>query len=153
MKLRTTVLALLSIALVACGSDAPDETTEIITVADGATIEVANATIEVPANAVSADTEVTVSIGSIADYQQLADARDLVIEFDPPMALESSASIEIDIGDPAPLATDFAQLHQFTDGVWIGVDVSTIIDEDGRVHSAINLLAPTAVVITTPDPT
>jgi hypothetical protein len=75
-----------------------------------------------------------------------------VVVFDPYLSLASSASITIDPGDPAPTQNEYALLQQFIDGVWIGVDVSTVIDSDGLVHSAIPTLAPTAVVIATPDP-
>ena len=149
--MRTTSIAFCSILLLACGSDSPSETTQIISASEGATIDVANATIEIPANAVAQDTEVTVTVGSVADYEPLDNARDVVIEFEPFVVLEASASITIDVGSPAPAENEFAFLSQFIDGVWIGVDSSTVIDSDGNVQSAINRLAPTAVVVSLPD--
>lgn len=153
--MRTTLIALACVTLLACGGgdDGSDEVTELITADEGGTIDLGDGTtIEIPANAVSEDVEVTVTVGTLDEFAPLDNARDRVIVFEPYMSLASSASITIDVGDPAPTPNEYAILEQFIDGVWIGVDASTIIDTDGLVHSAISTLAPTAVIIALPDP-
>ena len=141
----------LVLAVGACGGNDGGGGPELITVAEGATIELGSGTvIEIPANAVTEDTEVVVSLGEVTDFAPLQGSRGQAIVFDPPIALSVSAAVTIDV-DPAPSQNEYAQLYQFTDGVWIGLDVSTIIDADGRVLSAIEALRPTAVQIVLPD--
>jgi hypothetical protein len=146
-----TLVPGLVLAVAACGGGGDGGGTELITVGEGATIELGSGTvIEVPANAVTEDTEVTVSLGEVTDFAPLQNSRGQAIVFDPPVSLAVSAAVTIDV-EPAPTANDYAALYQFTDGVWIGLDVSTIIDADGRVQSVIDVLRPTAVQILQPD--
>lgn len=145
--MKKTLVALCWVMAAACGGDDPSGV-ELITVADGATIALSDGTvIEIPANAVAADIEVTVSHAALTEFAPLAEGRDQVLVFEPYVALSAPATVTIDVGEPAPSPSDYASVYQFGDGVWIGLDTSTVIDADGRIHSAIPALGPTAVRI------
>ena len=62
--MRVTLIALACVTLVACGGgDGSDGTTQLITADEGGTIDLGNGTtIEIPANAVTEDVEVTVTL-------------------------------------------------------------------------------------------
>jgi hypothetical protein len=148
--MKTALFCSLVLVMGACGGGGGGDT-ELITVDQGATIELGSGTvIEIPANAVSEDTEVAVSLGNVADFAVLEGSRGQAIVFDPPVALSLSADVTIDV-DPAPTESEWAVVYQFADGEWIGLDVSTIIDAEGRVHTVIPALRPTAVQIILPD--
>jgi hypothetical protein len=66
--MRVTLIALACVTLLACGGgdDGSDEVTELITADEGGTIDLGGGTtIEIPANAVTEDVEVTVSVGTL----------------------------------------------------------------------------------------
>ena len=138
MSIKSLLIASSAVLLFACGSsgDDPTEVTELITTSEGGTLDLGEATVEIPANALSEDTEITLSFGSVADFGPLENARSVVVVFDPPSTLSEMAQITIDPGTPAATPNQYAILYQYGDGEWIGVDASTIINADGMVKVA-----------------
>ncbi len=132
------------------GTDVGDEVTEVISAQSGGTVELGAARVEFPPNAFAEDTEVSVRVASLDEFAPLEHARGNVLVFEPSMALSASALIEMDPGQPAPGDSGFALFEQFIDNTWIGVDSSTIVNEDGLVESSIYRLAPTVVVVLPP---
>ena len=134
------------------GDEVGDEATEVISADTGGTVELGATRVQFPANAFSEDTEVSMRIASLDDFEPLENAREIVLVFEPAMALAASAVIEMDPGDPDPGDSGFAFLSQFVDGTWIGVDASTTVNAEGLIESSIYRLAPTVVVVVPPVP-
>jgi len=148
--MKSSLSCFVVLAVSACGGGS-DGGTQLITVDQGATIDLGSGTvIEIPAHAVAEDTEIAASLADVADFAVLDGSRGQAIVFDPPIALLASADATIDV-EPAPTEGEWAIVYQFVDGAWVGLDVSTVTDAEGRVHTVIEALRPTAVKIILPD--
>ena len=141
------LLIAISLFAAACGGSSSEDTT-LITASAGGELSISGATIDIPAGALSEDTELTVSEGSISDYPALEGADNRVLEFDPPVSLSGLATIRIRPKQAIP-ADGSAFIRIFTDGVWITPDVSSVVI-DGEIDTALPFLAPVAVVVQQP---
>jgi hypothetical protein len=144
-------------ALVACddGKEQPQGTTVMILAATGGTVAMKGdeTSLSIPANALAADTEVTLSYGELSDYGALTDARSRVVVLEPAGTLLSSpASLLIDPGAPAIGAEQIVTVYQWVDGVdggWSSPRAAEVVSL-GLVSTTVNRLAPLAIVVEDP---
>ena len=107
-----------------CGGEAGEElaTTQHIEAATGGTITIegTGSGIEIPANALASDMDVTVRLDSIEDYPALAGALDLVIAIEPEgTALANDARVTIDPDGPEVAEGKTLAARQLRDGEWV----------------------------------
>jgi len=148
MKLIPTAIALASL-LAACGSDGEDTVSTMISATEGGTVEVegTETRLAIPADSLGEDTEVTVAMASIADYEELEGAIDLVIDLSPPTALSASAALTIDTSDMQISTDAYLSVRQYVDGQWLQPELSSAeLSSGGVIITKVSLLAPTAVV-------
>jgi len=143
----------IALAVAACGGAGGDDdsATVLITAAEGGSIEIdgTDTRVVIPADALGEDTEITISMGHLADYGAADDARDGVLVFSPDgIVLSRPAEITLNPGDPAVDGTELVSILQFVDGGWYPPEVSSAaIGSGGLVGASVSVLAPVAVVI------
>lgn len=148
-------IAAVAIGLVAgCGDDDGGNGTNgvLITAAQGGTVsmETDETSINIPPNALSEDTMISIEYGSLSEYGSLENARERVLEIAPEgLVLGSPASVLIDPGQPAISGGQIVTVVQFIDGGWSAEKPATVVS-GGLVSASISVLAPLAVVVTTP---
>jgi len=159
---RATVLATLITSLAfaaACGGGGGDDdsNTALITADDGGSIQIegTEVRIDIPANALSEDTEVTLSVAALDDFGPLDDARDAVLVIAPDgLQLSSPATVTLDPGEPAITGDQLLSIRQFTGGVdggWVSPEVSSAaLHSGGMVSASIIQFAPVALVVKDP---
>ena len=105
--------------------------------------------IVIPANALSNDTEITLSVGQLANYPKLENGREKVTLIEPAgVVLAAKATIIIDLGQPAITASQIASVVQLIDDEWQPLELDPGIDvREGTIAALTSLFAPTAVVV------
>jgi hypothetical protein len=143
-----TRLALALSLLAACGGGG-GSTTQRIPAAQGGTVSLDDTRLDIPANALGEDTDVSIEIAALADFGALADARDRVLVIEPAgTTLAVPATITLDPGAPAIEQDQLVSIAQFVDGAWVTVAESGAeVGSGGLVTANIDLFAPTAVVV------
>lgn len=148
------ILSLSLGALAACGGGGGSSVTTHILADQGGTVALDGdeTSLEIPANALAADTDISLSIGSLADYAALEGGRDRVAIIDPAgTTLAIDATITLDPGSPAVTAEHIISIAQFTDGVWIvRNEAAPELHSGGLVTASIDVLLPTAVIVRDP---
>jgi len=143
--------SVLTLALAACGSSGGESATALITASEGGALQIdgTETRVDIPADALAEDTEITISMGHLADFGTAADARDDVLVFSPDgIVLSKPASVTLSPGDPAIEAGQLVSILQYVDGGWYPPEVSSAeVGSGGVVHAAVTLLAPIAIVV------
>jgi hypothetical protein len=143
-----------ALALAACGgSSGDDSTSEMIEAATGGTIDLDDgSSVTIPPNALTEDTEVTVSIASLSDYGDLEHGRNKVLSLAPEgLVLEVPASIVLDPGGEALAGDELVDLYQFVDGLWRQPEVSGVeIGSGGTISATVIVFAPTGITVREP---
>ncbi len=141
-----------------CGGGGDDDSSSmLISADDGGSVQIdgTEVSIEIPANALSEDTEVTLSLARLSDFGPLDDARDKVLVIAPDgLQLFAPATVMLDPGDPAINTDQLLSIKQFTGGVdggWVSPEVSTAeLHSGGLVTATIIQFAPVALVVKDP---
>ena len=160
MLTRTALATGLMTAFVfttACGGSGDDETSDLITVDEGGSIEIegTETRIDIPANALAEDTEITISLAELSDFAALDDARNTVLVIAPDgLVLSAPATLTLDPGEPAVTGDQLLSIRQFRSGVdggWVSPEVSAAqLHSGGLVTASIIQFAPTALVVKDP---
>ncbi len=141
----------------ACGGSGDDESSGMITVDEGGSIEIegTDTSIDIPANALGEDTEITISLAELGDFAALESGRNAVLVIAPDgLVLSAPATITIDPGAPAVTGDQLLSIRQFRSGVdggWVSPELSTAeLHSGGLVTASIIQFAPTALVVKDP---
>jgi hypothetical protein len=138
----------------ACGGSGDDESSDLITVDEGGSIEIegTDTRIDIPANALGEDTEITISLAELGDFAALDNARNSVLVIAPDgLVLSAPATITLDPGEPAVTGDQLLSIRQFRSGVdggWVSPEVSAAeLHSGGLVSASIIQFAPIALVV------
>lgn len=152
-----SLATLLGIALstAACGSSGDSSASVLIEASEGGVIVLDDdvARLEIPANALSEDTEITVSLASSSEFAALASARDRILVIEPDgVPLGLPATVMLAPGGALIAVDEVVSIAQLVDGSWVVPDgAAAARSETGeRVTAAISVLAPVAVVVRDP---
>ena len=148
LKLARSLIALVVvIGMTACGNDVTSSAR--IEAATGGTVSAGSHSIEFPGGSLTADTDVVVRTGNLADYPALEGARPQVLELLPAgTLLERAASVTVGAELIAATATSRVELRQLreVDGVASWRALEFTLDEAGDAHASVTVLAPIAVI-------
>lgn len=144
----------LSIALAACGGgSSSDQTSAIITPDEGGSIQVGDSPtgITFPEGAVESEVEISLEVGTVAEFAANENAIDEVLVFAPSMVLAKPADLTFQL--PADLdSNQRVHIEQFIDGVWLRPELSGLEVGSGNIaYGRVDFLVPTAVVVQTID--
>ncbi|MBL4634230.1 MAG: hypothetical protein JKY56_10170 [Kofleriaceae bacterium] len=147
--INTSIIGL--VFLVACGGDDAGGISSTISPTQGGSLQLEGTEtgITFPEGAVETEVEVSLSLGSIADFAPRENALNDVLVFSPELLLTASASMTFEIGDSFDSSTQRAHIEQFVDGVWLRPEISSLeVGSGGVAFGSLQSLSPTAIVVT-----
>lgn len=137
MKHPTTLLVLALVS--ACGV----EVKETISAESGGRIALGDSVLEIPADALPADTAVSMRLESIDAFGPLADASDDVLTIEPAdTELAVPATLILDLGGPVE-SGETVVAHHFIEGSWLALETEVL--ESGLALTSISELGSYAL--------
>jgi len=148
-RMTALTLTLAVAGLPACGDNGdPSGNAVLIIAAQGGsvTMDGDETGISIPANALAADTEISISYGSLSDYGALTDGLPRVLVMEPAgTTLQTPATVLVDPGSVIG-ADKVVSVRQWMDGGWYGTQEATVVS-GGLVSTTVTFLAPMAIVV------
>jgi hypothetical protein len=147
MTAFTLVLAVAGLA--ACGDNGePSGNAVLIIAAQGGTVTMDGdeTGISIPANALAADAEISISYGNLSDYGALENGLSRVLVMEPAgTTLQTPATVLLDPGTTIG-ADKVVFVRQWMDGGWYGTQEASVVS-GGLVSTTVSFLAPLAIVV------
>lgn len=147
MTAFTLVFAVAGLA--ACSDNGePNGNGVLIIAAQGGTVSMDGdeTGISIPANALTADTEIAISYGSLSDYGALENGLSRVLIMEPAgTSLATPATVLMDPGIVIG-ADKVVSVRQWMDGGWYGTQEASVVS-GGLVSTTVSYLAPLAIVV------
>lgn len=102
------------------------EVKETISAESGGRIALGDSVLEIPADALPADTAVSIRLDSIDAFAPLADASDDVLTIDPASTeLAVPAALTLDLGGPVE-SGETVVAHHFIEGTWVALETEVL---------------------------
>ena len=151
---QLSTLGLVAVTAVACSNarnGGGGSASDVVVAVEGGTVAANANQIEIPANALSEDTEVSLIVDSITSFPALEGAQNTVLRIEPEgQVLEVPATVTIAAGLASDVAAERVTVSQLynVDGVMSWRQIETAISVvGGNVTASVSRFAPLAVVV------